>query len=192
MTRMFSDDGRVIPVTLIQSGPVVITQLKTSETDGYTAAQVSFGSKKHINKAQVGHFANLGSFAVSREIRLNSEELPEKGASFDTSIFSIGDIVKVTGLSKSKGFQGGVKRHGFAGMPATHGHHHVLRHVGSGGQRFPQHTLKGSRGPGRMGGERVAVRGVKVAFLDIEKGLIGVKGSIPGRKGTLVEIIKIK
>ncbi|MEK7506636.1 MAG: 50S ribosomal protein L3, partial [Patescibacteria group bacterium] len=101
------------------------------------------------------------------------------------------DEVKVTGLSKGKGFQGVVKRHGFAGMPASHGHHHVLRHGGSIGQRFPQHTLKGMRMAGRMGGERVTTRGLKVISVDKENNLLAVKGAVPGRRGTLLEVVKI-
>ena len=189
---MFNDDGRVIPVTLIQSGKATVTQVRSIEKDGYAAVQLSYGSKKNTTKALKGHFGEMGIFRYSREFKPLDGISHEKGSVIEMSEFTIGDIIKVTGFSKAKGFQGGVKRHGFAGMPATHGHHHVLRHVGSGGQRFPQHTLKGSRGPGRMGGDRTAVRGLKVAFIDAEKGLIGVKGAVPGRKGTLLEIVKIK
>jgi large subunit ribosomal protein L3 len=110
------------------------------------------------------------------------------GDNVDVSIFAPGDIVKVAGLTKGKGFAGAVKRHGFHGSPASHGHHHVLRHVGSIGQRFPQHTLKGSRGPGRDGQERVSMRGLKVIAVDAEIGLIAVKGAVPGAKGTILEV----
>ena len=103
----------------------------------------------------------------------------------------VGDSVKATGISKGKGFQGAVKRHGFHGMPASHGHHHVLRHVGSIGQRFPQHTLKGMRMAGRMGGDTVTTRGLKVISIDEEKHIISLKGAVPGRKGTLIAIAAI-
>lgn len=189
MTRIFEEDGRVVPLTLVKSGENVITQIKDLSKDGYSAVQISFGQKKN-NKPLAGHFGEKGSFRFSKELRTDNPD-QAVGDKLDIGSFSLGDIVKVSSISKSKGFQGGVKRHGFAGMPRTHGHHHVLRHVGSGGQRFPQHTLKGSRGPGRMGGDRITVRGLKVAYIDLENQIIGFKGAIPGRKGTLVEILKL-
>lgn len=191
MSRIFEEDGKVIPLTLIKSGENVVTQIKSLEKDGYNAAQVSFGTKRNINKAQVGHFGEKGSFRYSKELRLDDVSSVDLGSKATLDYFSLGDFVKVSAISKSKGFQGGVKRHGFAGMPRTHGHHHVLRHVGSGGQRFPQHTLKGSRGPGRMGGDRITTRGLKVVYIDLDNNIIGLKGAVPGRKGTLVEISKL-
>lgn len=193
MSRIFDEDGKVIPLTLIQSGESVVTQVKSTEKDGYSAIQVSHGVRKNLNKAQKGHFGDAGSFRYSKEQKISSEESQNvaKGQKINIDFLSLGDIVRASAISKSKGFQGGVKRHGFAGMPRTHGHHHVLRHVGSGGQRFPQHTLKGSRGPGRMGGDRISTRGLKVVYLDIANNIIGLKGAVPGRKGSLVEITKL-
>lgn len=121
-----------------------------------------------------------------------TEKELEKGDKLDVSAFNAGDVVKVSGITKGKGFQGVVKRHGFHGMPASHGHHHVLRHGGSIGQRFPQHTLKGMRMAGRMGGERQTTRGLEIVSVDRENNLMMIKGAVPGRKGTLLEIATLK
>lgn len=198
MTQVFSEDGTVTPVTLVEAGPVTVTQIKTKEKDGYEAVQVGYGKEKKLKKPQVGHLKTLGSLKYLKEFRLTAEKLASwqdgklnHGDSFDVTLFNVGDMVKVSGLAKGKGFQGVVKRHGFHGMPASHGHHHVLRHGGSIGQRFPQHTLKGMRMPGRMGGIRVTTRGLKVVNVDKENNLLAIKGAIPGRRGTLLEIQKI-
>ncbi|MEK7507250.1 MAG: 50S ribosomal protein L3 [Patescibacteria group bacterium] len=177
MTRVFQEDGIVVPVTLIAAGPVTVTQIRQRDKNGYEAVQVGFGKAKKLNKG-------------IKEFRMPAEGL-KRGDVLDVSVFEAGDVVKVSGLSKGKGFQGVVKRHGFAGMPASHGHHHVLRHGGSIGQRFPQHTLKGMRMAGRMGGERVTTRGLKVISVDKENNLLAVKGAVPGRRGTLLEVVKI-
>jgi len=167
MSQIFSEDGAVIPVTVIEVEPNTVTQVKTKEKDGYEAVQVSVGKKK-------------------RETKINQQQ--NVGDKLTVSIFSEGDIVKVSGVSKGKGFQGVVKRHGFSGMPFSHGHHHVLRHAGSIGQRFPQHTLKGMRMAGRMGGVKATTRGLKVVKIDVENNLIAVKGAVPGNKKSIVII----
>jgi len=192
MTQIFGDTTQAMGVTLLQVVPNVVTQVKTKEKEGYHAVQIATGSKKasKLSKAVRGHFKDLGLFRWAREFKataVGGKDL-NVGDKIDVSIFAPGDIVKVSGLTKGKGFAGAVKRHGFHGSPASHGHHHVLRHVGSIGQRFPQHTLKGSRGPGRDGQERIAVRGLKVVAIDIEAGLIAVHGAVPGAKGTLLEV----
>ena len=176
MSQIFKEDGTVIPVTVIEVEPNVVTQIRTREKDGYEAVQV---------KAQ-----NAKRKAQKREFRiLNSKfQIPNSGEKIDVSIFSEGDIVKVSGVSKGKGFQGVVKRHGFRGMPFSHGHHHVLRHAGSIGQRFPQHTLKGMRMAGRMGGVKRTTRGLRVVKIDKENNLIAVKGAVPGNRGGMVII----
>lgn len=192
MTQMYSDKGDLVGVTLLRVVPNVVTQVKTQEKDGYTAVQVSTGTKKakNINKALKGHFKNSGSFRWSREFK--ATKAGEKdlilGEILDVAMFAVGDTVRVTGLTKGKGFAGAVKRHGFHGAPASHGHHHVMRHVGSIGQRFPQHTLKGSRGPGRDGQERVSMRGLKVMAVDAQDGVLAVKGAVPGANGTLLQV----
>lgn len=167
MSQVFEEDGTVIPVTVVLAEPMKITQIKTLGKDSYEAVQFVSGKKKKENKGQT--------------------EL-KTGDLVDVSIFNAGDRVKVTGISKGKGFQGAVKRHGFHGMPASHGHKHVKRHVGSIGQRFPQHTLKGMRMAGRMGADRTTVRGLKIITVDKEKNILAVKGAVPGRKGTWLEI----
>lgn len=198
MTQVYGEKGQLIGVTLLQASPNVVTQVKTADKDGYSAVQLGAGTKKatKLSKALRGHFKDLGSFRWAREFRImDGKDLPAGqaglavGDKVDVSIFAPGDVVKVTGLTKGKGFAGAVKRHGFHGAPASHGHHHVLRHVGSIGQRFPQHTLKGTRGAGRDGQERVAVRGLKVIAVDVEHSILAVWGAVPGARGTLLEVI---
>jgi large subunit ribosomal protein L3 len=193
MTQIYSEKGALVGVTLLKADPNVVTQVKSKEKDGYSAVQLSAGSKKskNISKGLRGHFKDLGSFLSSREfgaVSVGGKDLAV-GDNVDVSVFAPGDVVRVSGLTKGKGFAGAVKRHGFAGAPASHGHHHVMRHVGSIGQRFPQHTLKGSRGPGRDGQERVSMRGLKVMAVDVQDGIIAVKGAVPGAKGAILEVI---
>ncbi len=172
MTRIFADDGTMIPVTVVHAEPITATQIRTKEKEGYEATQFSYAKGK-----KEGRIEFKDSFTI--------------GDRFDVSGFEVGSKVKVSGLAKAKGFQGAVKRHGFAGMPASHGHHHVLRHVGSIGQRFPQHTLKGTRMAGRMGGKQVTTRGLKIVSVDAEKQLLVLKGAVPGRKGAWLRIATI-
>ncbi|OGN12816.1 MAG: 50S ribosomal protein L3 [Candidatus Yanofskybacteria bacterium RIFCSPHIGHO2_02_FULL_43_15c] len=172
MSQVFEEDGTVTPVTVVSAGPMKVFRIKTIEKDGYEAVQVEAQSSKRKTK--------------KKELRGQTESKIDDV--IDVSVFASGDQVKVTGISKGKGFQGAVKRHGFHGMPASHGHKHVKRHVGSIGQRFPQHTLKGMRMAGRMGGERVTVRGLKIIKVDKENNLLAVKGAVPGRKGAWLEI----
>ncbi|MDP3731377.1 MAG: 50S ribosomal protein L3 [bacterium] len=186
MSQIFEEDGLVIPVTVISAEPMKVTQLKSEDKDGYAAIQVGSGSKKKLSKPLQGHLKELGKLRHLKEVRGQSDL--KTGDIVDVSVFNPGDMVKVTGISKAKGFQGAMKRHGFHGMPASHGHKHVKRHVGSIGQRFPQHTLKGMRMAGRMGGERVTTRGLKVIKVDRDNNLLAIKGAVPGRKGTLLEI----
>jgi large subunit ribosomal protein L3 len=192
MSQIFSDDGAVIPVTVVGIDENVVLQIKTKDKDGYEGVQLGVGirKEKNIAKPQKGHFKNLGNFAKVREFRANGSEL-KPGDKLDASVFNPGDKVRVSGLTKGKGFQGVVKRHGFRGMPFSHGHHSVLRHAGSIGQRFPQHTLKGMRMPGRMGADKFTVRGLTVVGVDKENGIIALKGAVPGNRGGLVKIEKI-
>jgi large subunit ribosomal protein L3 len=196
MTRFFRDDGEVVPVTVIEAGPVIVTQIKTKDKDGYEAVQVGFGKDKKPKKPKAGHLKGLEQLKYLKEFRLKTDDREQeielaRGNKLDVSVFNVGDIVKVSGVTKAKGFQGAVKRHGFHGMPASHGHHHVLRHPGAIGQRFPQHTLKGTRMAGRMGGRKYTVRGLEIVSIDKENNLMMVKGAVPGRKGTLLEIVKM-
>lgn len=191
MTRVFKEDGQMVPVTLLEADAVTVTQVKTIDKDGYQAVQVSHGSTNHITKPMAGHLKDLPKSKVLREFSAVPTDA-KRGDTLDLSTFNVGDIVKVSALSKGRGFQGAVKRHGFHGMPASHGAHHVLRHVGSIGQRFPQHTLKGMRMAGRMGGDNITTRGLKVVSIDHENHIIALKGAVPGRRGSVVEIITIK
>ncbi len=190
MTQVFEDDGTVVPVTVLKVEPNVVVQVKTKEKDGYEAVQIGAGSKKKITKPLKGHFKNLGNFRRLKEFRNWKLEIDnwKLGQTLDVSMFVPGDIVKVSGLSKGKGFAGVVKRHGFSGMPFSHGHHHVKRHAGSIGQRFPQHTLKGMRMAGRTGGVKKTTRGLKVVRVDVENGLLALKGAVPGNKGGFLAI----
>ena len=191
MSQVYNEKGALIPVTLLSASPNVVTQVKTKEKDGYSAVQIGAGKKKNLSKALKGHFKDLGQFRWTREFKATAvgDKDLAVGDTISVEIFVPGDVIKASGLTKGKGFAGAVKRHGFHGAPASHGHHHVLRHVGSIGQRFPQHTLKGSRGPGRDGQERVAVRGLKVIAVDVAKAILAVKGAVPGNRGDLIEVV---
>ena len=188
MSQVFSEDRKVTPVTLIEAGPCVVTQVKTEEKDGYQAVQVGFGERKKINRPLMGHLKDLGKFRYLREIRDVKEDM-KIGDKIDAGVFKEGDKIKVIGISKGKGFQGVMKRHGFHGSPATHGHKHDHRAPGSIGSAFPEHVLKGKKMAGRMGGDQVTVKGLKVVKVDKENNLLAVKGAVPGKRGALVEVV---
>lgn len=190
MSQVYSEKGLLVPVTLLSATPNTVTQVKTVEKDGYAAVQIGAGKKKQLSKALKGHLKgqNLRWLREFKATKVGDKDLAV-GDTISVEIFVPGETVKVSGLTKGKGFAGAVKRHGFHGAPASHGHHHVMRHVGSIGQRFPQHTLKGSRGPGRDGQERITMRGLKVVAIDAEKGLLAVKGAVPGARGTVLEVV---
>jgi len=187
MSQVFSEDRKVTPVTLIEAGPCVVTQVKTEEKDGYQAVQVGFGERKKINRPLMGHLKDLGKFRYLREIRDVKEDM-KIGDKIDAGVFKEGDKIKVVGISKGKGFQGVMKRHGFHGSPATHGHKHDHRAPGSIGSAFPEHVLKGKKMAGRMGGDRVTVKGLKVVKVDKENNLLVVKGAVPGKRGALLKV----
>ena len=195
MTQIFDDEGRVYPATILAVGPVVITQVKTKTKDGYSAIQIGYGSrrKKNIPKPQQGHAGKLGDFAGFAEFRFPNEEsdIPNGysvGTTLDASSFEVGDTVTLSAISKGKGFQGVVKRHGFHGGPRTHGQKHSERSPGSIGAQGPQRVFKGKKMPGRMGGDKVTLRKVRILAVDADNNLLVVKGSVPGRRGTIVEI----
>ncbi len=187
MTQVF-DGGSAVPVTLIEAGPLSVIREKTEAKDGYAALQLGFGTRKtkRIAKPQRGEWKDLPAFAAVREARGMSGKT--RGETLDLTQFQTGDIVSVAGISKAKGFQGVVKRHGFHGAPATHGTKHAHREPGSIGPTWPQRVIKGRRMAGRMGGERVTVRNLKIVKIDPERQLIALEGAVPGRRGTLVEI----
>jgi large subunit ribosomal protein L3 len=178
--------GKAIPVTLIEAGPCFVTQIKTKEKDGYQAVQVGFEKiekEKKISKTQKDK-----PFRYLREFRVENIENLKIGDQIDVSQFEIGKKVKVSGISKGKGFQGVVKRWGFSGRNATHGVKHEERKPGSIGSAFPQRVIKGKKMPGRMGGRRVTVKNLEIIDIDKEKNLLVIKGGVPGRRGTLLEI----
>ena len=188
MTQLLAEDGRAVPVTLIQAGPVTVTQVKTVETDGYNAVQVAYGAGKNLSTAVAGHVKPAKvTPKYLREIRV--DELPEVkvGEELDVSVFAVGDMVDATGISKGKGFAGTVKRHNFNTSKKTHGGNGDVRKPGSIGSMYPQKVFKGKRMAGRMGAERVTVKNLEVAYVDPETNLIGVKGAVPGpRKGLVI------
>jgi len=196
MSQIFSEDGKVIPVTLVKAGPCVITQLRNNNKDKYQAIQVGFGEKKskNISKALKGHLKNLGNFKWLREFRISPDDKDwhkreiKIGDKITVEQFKENEFVKVSGISKGKGFQGVVKRHGFKGGPASHGTKHTLRAPGSIGSAFPQRVFKGKKMAGRMGGQRVTVKNLQIIKIDKENNLLAIKGAIPGSRGSLVEI----
>ena len=181
MSQIFKEDGKVVPVTLIEAGPCAVTQIKLLETDGYDAVQIGFEPKTKGLKKTDGN----KPYRVLREWRGETEM--KVGDEINISIFEEGDKVKVTGVSKGKGYQGGVKRHGFVDKAKAHGAKD-MRRLGSTGARFPQRTIKGRRMPGRMGTDTASFKNLEVIKIDEEKGVIAIKGAVPGHRGTLLEI----
>lgn len=190
MTQLLQEDGVAIPVTLIQAGPCTVTQVKSAETDGYSAVQIGYGQGKNLSNAVKGHVAaSKTEPKFIREVRV--EMLPEDiavGTKLDVSQFAIGEVVDVTGTSKGKGFAGNVKRHNFSESAHTHGGNGYVRKPGSIGSMYPQKVFKGKRMAGRMGAERVTVKNLVVALIDAERGVIGLKGAVPGPRRGLIMI----
>lgn len=190
MTSTIAEDGVVTAITLLSASPCVITQVKTAETDGYTAVQVGFEDAKEGNtpKASVGHFKASGKMPkVVREFRVDeiTEDL-KVGAELTSEVFSVGDVVHVTGTSKGKGWAGTIRRHNFHRQRKTHGGKGDTRKPGSIGSMYPQHILKGKKMAGHLGTDQVTVRNLRVALVDSEKGYIGVIGAVPGPRKSIV------
>lgn len=183
MTQKFSPDGTVVPVTVVRAEPNTITQVK-GDKDGYVAIQVGYGHKKTLSKPLQGHLKNLSNFRWLREFIAHDKV--ERGQQINLSTFAVGDKVKVTGVSKGKGFQGVVKRHGFHGAPKSHGHKDQLRMPGSIGAGEPQHVFKGKRMGGHMGDENISVLNLEIVEIDQAKNLIYLKGAVPGARNGLV------
>lgn len=192
MTQYFTEDGAVVPVTVVSAGPLVVTRVFEKTKDGYNAIQVGFGGQKkeRITKARMGQMKNE-PFRVLKEFRLKPIDANEtkEGDKIDVSIFNVGDKLQISGISKGKGFQGVVKRHGFAGGPRTHGQKHSEREPGSIGGGLRTHVPVGMRMPGRMGSDRITQKNLKVIFVDKENNVMFIKGAIPGKRGSLVEIV---
>lgn len=192
MTQIFNEDGVLTPVTVLQAGPCVVTQVKTAENDGYSAVQVGFGDirEKLVNKPQKGHFAKAGVDAKRyvREFRLDDAESYTVGQEIKADVFAAGDKIDATAKSKGKGFQGAIKRHGQSRGPMAHGSKYH-RHAGSNGSATtPGRVFKGKHMPGHMGAVRVTVQNLEVVRVDAEQNLLLVKGAVPGPKKSLVMI----
>ncbi len=189
MSQIFDENGNEIPITLVEAGPCFVTQIKTEEKNKYKAVQIGFVKKtKRVKKTEKGK-----EFKFLKEFRNPPTDGGEEGGlkigdEINVSIFEVGDIVKVSGISKGKGFQGVVKRWGFHGRPATHGTKHEERTGGSTGSSAPSRVVRGRKMAGRMGNERVTVRNLKIVRIDKENNLLAIRGAVPGRKGTLLEI----
>lgn len=187
MTQIFQETGEAVPVTVIQAGPCNVTQVKSKDKDGYVAVQLGFEPVKKLAKPQAGHVKDLPLFRKLREFRLTEGSF-ERGQALTVEQFQAKDVLKVTGFSKGKGFQGVVKRHGFHGHPTTHGHKDQMRMPGSIGATFPQHVIKGKRMGGRMGGERITVANLEVVKVEADKNLLYVKGAVPGGRNSFLLI----
>lgn len=190
MTQIISEDGRAVPVTLIQAGPVTVTQVKTVDTDGYNAVQVGFDEGKNLSKAVAGHLkaADVTPKYI-REFRVeDTDENLSVGSTIDVTAFELGDVVDATGISKGKGFAGNIKRHNFERHRKTHGGKGNTRKPGSIGSMYPQKVFKGKRMAGRMGHEQVTVKNLVVSYIDADNNLIGLKGAVPGPKKGLIVI----
>lgn len=193
MTQIFDESGAVQPVTLIEAGPCYVTQIRKEARDGYSAIQLGFGEAKprRLTGGQLGHLkrSKLPPLRYLREFRVREAGSLKDGDKITVEAFAVGDRVDVVGTSKGRGFQGGVKRYGFRGGPKTHGQSDRQRAPGShGATSTPGRVFKGSRGPGHMGNERVTSQNLRVEFVDLERNLLGVKGSVPGPRGGLVVV----
>ncbi len=192
MSQYFDADGKVHPATIIHVAPVIVTAIKTAEKDGYSAVQIGYGTQKEkrVSKAVRGSTKEHGIFAKLKEFRVPKAiaEAMKPGDTIESTVFAEGDKVSVSGVSKGKGFQGVVKRHGFHGGPRSHGQKHSEREPGSIGGGLRNRVPKGMRMAGRMGTDRITVRNLKVLSVDTANNVILLKGAIPGRKGTLIEI----
>jgi len=190
MTQIISADGKAVPVTLIQAGPVTVTQVKSVDIDGYNAVQVGFDEGKNLSKAVAGH-VNAAKVTPKHIREFRVETLPEDltvGSVIDVSAFELGDVVDATGTSKGKGFAGTVKRHNFNTSKSTHGGNGDVRKPGSIGSMYPQKVFKGKRMAGRMGHDQVTVKNLIVSYIDLESNLIGLRGAVPGPKKGLIVI----
>jgi large subunit ribosomal protein L3 len=191
MTQLWDSNNRIVPVTVVQAGPCVVTQVRTPDNDGYSAVQLGFGGvkAKQLTKPSAGHFEKAGVTPRKHLVEIRTSDASEYtvGQELGADVFTPGDVIDVTGVSKGKGTAGVMKRHGFAGLRASHGVHRKHRAPGSiGGCATPGRVFKGLRMAGRMGAERVTVQNLVVHAVDTERGLVLVRGAIPGNKGGLV------
>lgn len=189
MTTIFEDSGDAVPVTVIETPPCVVVQVKTRETDGYEAVQVGFGERKRLNSPQKGHMRDLGKFKLLREMRVQDISQWEVGQKVGCEIFQPGDLVDVSGATKGRGFAGVVKRHGFHGGPKTHGQsdrHRAPGSIGSG--TTPGKVWKGMRMAGHMGTGQATAKSLRVVRADADRGVLFVRGPVPGNNGIVVKV----
>lgn len=187
MTQIYRPDGTVVPVTLVEAGPCTITQVKTVENDGYNAVQLGFQPKKKLAMPQKGHLKDLPMYGTLGEFRIEDPSAVKRGDAVEAGVFTPGDTVHVSGVSKGRGFAGVVKRHGFHGQKASHGHKDQERRSGSISAGGVQHVFKGTRMAGRMGDERVTVKNLEI--VEVRDGVLAIKGAVPGARNSILEIV---
>jgi large subunit ribosomal protein L3 len=191
MTQVFQDDGSVARVTVLQAGPCPVTAIRTPDRDGYEAVQLAFGQtkEKHLTKAELGHLKKVDAPPLRHVVEFRDEagELT-LGESVTVESFEVGGRVKISGVSKGKGFQGTIKRHNFASGPKSHGSHNVRAPGSIGASAWPARVMKGIRGPGQMGNKRVTQKGLEIVSIDAKENLLLVRGSVPGPRGGVVEV----
>jgi large subunit ribosomal protein L3 len=195
MTQVFQEDGRVARVTVLEAGPCPVTAIRSAERDGYEAVQLAFGAarEKHLSKAELGHLKKADAPPMRHlvEFRAGNGDPPTQlqvGETVTVTSFAVGGRVKVSGISKGKGFQGTIKRHNFASGPKSHGSHNVRAPGSIGASATPSRVLKGIRGPGQMGNRRVTQKGLLLVGVDPKENLLLVRGSVPGPTGAIVEV----
>lgn len=191
MTQLFQEDGSVARVTVLQAGPCPVTAIRTLERDGYEAVQLAYGQarEKHLTKAELGHLKKADAPPLRHVVEFRNEagEL-QLGESVTVESFEVGGRVKISGVSKGKGFQGTIKRHNFASGPKSHGSHNVRAPGSIGASAWPARVMKGIRGPGQMGNKRVTQKGLEIVSIDAKQNLLLVRGSVPGPRGGVVEV----
>lgn len=191
MTTVFTKTGDAQAVTLLQAGPCKVTQVRTAEKDGYEAVQIGFGEKKKLNLPTAGHLKDLPNFRNLHEFKGEEAKSMKRGDEITAGSFKVGEVVDVRGTTKGKGFAGVIKRHHFKGGPASHGSQ-SHRIVGSVGQRFPQHTMRGKKMPGQLGNRPATVKNLKIVDVDVANNLLVVAGAVPGHIGSIIEITTAK
>jgi large subunit ribosomal protein L3 len=189
MTQIYDETGKLFPVSVLRAGPCVVSQVKTVEKDGYAAVQIGFDAlrEKLLSKGEIGHFKKAG-IAPQRILAEFRDMEGQSGQEINVSVFNAGDTVRVTGISKGKGFQGSMKRHGFGGGPAAHGSKFHRAPGSLGANTFPAEVWRGKRMPGRTGGDQITLRNVKIVAVDAENNLLFVKGAVPGARTALLRI----
>jgi large subunit ribosomal protein L3 len=194
MTQVFQEDGSLSRVTVLEAGPCPVTAVRTAERDGYDAVQLAFGltKEKHLTKAELGHLKKADAPPMRHlvEFRMDTAPAtpPQVGESVTVESFEVGGRVKISGVSKGKGFQGTIKRHNFKSGPKSHGSHNVRAPGSIGASAFPARVFKGIRGPGQMGNRRVTQEGLRIVAVDVKQNLLMVRGSVPGPRGGVVEV----